>query len=63
MTEQVQKPVRKYAQNEYNRIVIGQGAIVACPENEKYSYFTTEVLSHDSNTGEFETKNTRYVLA
>lgn len=55
------KPQRVYFPSDYNRIIVGQRGIVSADRNSDYTYFTTEVLSYDSNTGEFETVNTRYV--
>lgn len=64
------KPVVQYVVTPFTRIVEGEGAFVQ-PIDHPDTYnvtnglhaFTSEVLSYDTNTGEFETKNSRYVLA
>lgn len=64
------KQTVQYELGPHGRIVVGEGAFVKPVDhpdtenvrNGEYAY-TSEVLSHDADTGEFETLNTRYVLA
>lgn len=63
MSTDANKPVRHYFASAYNRIEEGRGAMVNADVSGAYTYFTTEVLWYDSDTGVFETKNTHYVPA
>lgn len=62
------KPVVTYKVTPHTQIVVGERAFVIPTnhpdevnvENGRHA-FTTEVVSYNTDTGEFETKNSRYV--
>lgn len=68
MTEE-KKPVVQYRVTPFQHIVVGDGAVVVPvdhPDTERVTNglaaLTSEVLAYDPETGEFETKNTKYVV-
>ena len=66
MNFEANKPVVKYSKERGAQIGVGGSAFVYGldhPHLGEGYVSTSEVLSYDSNTGEFETLNTRYVPA
>lgn len=64
-----EKPVVQYRVSPYTRIIVGDSAFVIPvdhPDTENVvngvGALTSEVISYDTETGEFETKNTKYVI-
>lgn len=64
------KKVVQYVVTPYTYIVVGESAVVVPvdhPDTEAVvngmTALTSEVVSYNTDTGEFETKNTRYVVA
>jgi hypothetical protein len=68
MAKSKEKKVVQYAVTPHTSIQVGMGALVSPvdhPDTENVTNglhaFTSEVLSYDTETGEFETLNTKYV--
>lgn len=62
------KPVVHYTPHPNDHIVVDESATVMCPIDHPsprvrngYPCYTTKVLMHNPETGEFETRNTIYI--
>lgn len=58
---EVIKERKVYYPSENQVILVGGRAFVSAEPTHDYTFITTEVLWYNSDTGEFETKNSRYV--